>query len=228
MMHFAHVLSRETYQSYWMDHTTVPDEDLSGLHLRKNTKHLMTVDSNECCVYVNSLETFASTGLRELIEPAASDRGVTKQHDVYLWHDADVTSFGVLARFFNWIIRIENGLSACTKFYWKRRYLFPQDTIIWNEFIFPEVVSFCWNSILLFKRNISRKCSDSDNLKLSSIRCCFLIYRNTFRVNGVYWRNYHYFVVIHEPLADKLSLVRVNRGRMQRYSSIRSANITNI
>ena len=36
MMYFAHVLSREAYQSYWMNHTTVPDEDLCGLHLRKD------------------------------------------------------------------------------------------------------------------------------------------------------------------------------------------------
>lgn len=49
MMHFAHVLSREAYQSYWMNHTTVPDEDLCGLHLRKDTNNC---DELCFCLYI--------------------------------------------------------------------------------------------------------------------------------------------------------------------------------
>ena len=35
LMNFAYVLSRETDQSNRMDHTTVTDKHLGGLHLRK-------------------------------------------------------------------------------------------------------------------------------------------------------------------------------------------------
>lgn len=52
MMHITHVLSREAYQSYRVNHATVPDEDLCGLHLRKDKKNC-----HELCLRTN-LEPF--------------------------------------------------------------------------------------------------------------------------------------------------------------------------
>ena len=42
---------------------------------------------------------------------------------------------------------------------------------------------------------------------------------------GVYWKNSYYLIMIHEPLTDKVFLVRVHWGRVQSHSPIRSETI---
>ena len=41
----------------------------------------------------------------------------------------------------------------------------------------------------------------------------------------VYWKNSYYLLVIHEPLTDKVFLVRVHWGRVQSHSPVRSETI---